>query len=110
MTSDSIFSCDETPLKCPQLMDIARIYPCTSCTLRLNADVSGPGIVNAHPNGLLLDENPQTTLTVNGIQHNLIESFIYVPGAHRLPGQQEPYRMEVALYFRTEDGLSLTHI
>ena len=85
-------------------MDISRIYPCISCSLRLNAQVAGPGNVTKHANGLLLNENPQTTLTVNGIQYNLLESFIYVPGAHRLPGQQEPHPMEVGLYFRSDDG------
>lgn len=85
-------------------MDIQRLYPCISCSLRLNAQVPGPGNVTKHDVGLLLNENPQTTLTINGIQHNLLQSFIYVPGAHRLPGQQDPYPLEVALYFRTDDG------
>jgi carbonic anhydrase len=102
--SDSIFSCNETPLKCSQIMDIQKVYPCISCSLRLNAQIPGPGNVTKHDTGLLLNENPQTTLTINGIQHNLLQSFIYVPGAHRLPGQQDPYPLEVALYFRTDDG------
>jgi hypothetical protein len=102
--SDSIFSCDETPLKFPQTLDILRIYPCISCKLRLNSEVSGPGNVTKHDVGLILNENTQTTLTINGIQHNLLQSFIYLPGAHRLPGQQDPFPLEVALYFRTGDG------
>jgi hypothetical protein len=102
--TDNILSCSESPLKCPQLMDMSRIYPCISCSLRLNAQVAGPGNVTKHANGLLLNENTQTTLTVNGIQYNLLESYIYIPGAHRLPGQQEPHPMEVALYFRNDDG------
>ena len=102
--SDSIFSCNETPLKCPQTMDVLRVYPCISCKLRLNAEIPGPGNVTKHDVGLLLNENTQTTLTINGIQHNLLQSFIYLPGAHRLPGQQDPYPLEVALYFRTGDG------
>lgn len=85
-------------------MDTTKIYPCVSCSIRLNAQVAGPGNVTKHANGLLLNENPQTTLTINGIQYNLLESYIYVPGAHRLPGQQEPHPMEVALYFRSDDG------
>jgi hypothetical protein len=102
--SDSIFSCEETPLKFPQTMDILRIYPCISCKLRLNSEISGPGNVSKDDVGLLLNENTQTTLTINGIQHNLLQSFIYLPGAHRLPGQQDPFPLEVALYFRTGDG------
>lgn len=102
--TDSLFSCNESPLKFPQTLDIQRLYPCVSCKLRLNAQVAGPGNVTRHETGLLLNENPQTTLSINGIQHNLLESFIYVPGAHRLPGQQEPSSMEVALYFRDETG------
>jgi hypothetical protein len=108
--TDNILSCNESPLKCPQLMDTARICPCISCKLRLNSQVAGPGNVTKHVNGLLLNENPQTTLTVNGIQHNLLESFIYIPGAHRLPGQSEPCDMEVALYFRSEDGQKHTSL
>jgi carbonic anhydrase len=72
--------------------------------LRLNAQVAGPGNVTRHDSGLILNENPQTTLSVNGIQHNLLESFIHMPGAHRLQGQQETHEMEVALYFRDETG------
>jgi hypothetical protein len=102
--SDSIFSCNETPLKCPQTMDIQRVNPCITCTLRLNSEVSGPGNVSKEDVGLLLNENPQTALTINGIEHTLIQSFIYLPGAHRLPGQQDPFPLEVALYFRTGDG------
>lgn len=102
--TDSLFSCNETPLKFPQTLDIQRIYPCVSCKLRLNAQVAGPGNVTRHDTGLMLNENPQTTLSINGIQHNLLESFMYVPGAHRLPGQQEPSSLELALYFRDETG------
>lgn len=104
MTMDTTFTCSESPLKFPQLMDIQRIYPCISCKLRLNSQIPGPGTVVKHETGLLLNENPQTTLSINGIQHHLIESFIYIPGAHRLPGQGETSVLEVALYFRTEDG------
>lgn len=102
--TDSLFSCNESPLKFPQTLDIQRIYPCISCKVRLNAQVAGPGNVTRHDTGLLLNENPQTTLSINGIQYYLLESFIYIPGAHRLPGQQEPSSMEVALYFRDESG------
>lgn len=102
--ADNAFSCNEVPMKFPQLLDIQRLYPCLSCKLRLNAQVAGPGNVSKHDTGLLLNENPQTTLTINGIQHNLLESFIYLPGAHRLPGQDEPSVAEVALYFRSDDG------
>lgn len=104
MSADNAFSCNETPLKFPQLMNIQRLYPCLSCKLRLNAQVAGPGNVSKHDTGLLLNENPQTTLSINGIQHNLLESFIYLPGAHRLPGQDEPSIAEVALYFRSING------
>jgi carbonic anhydrase len=102
--TDNLFSCQETPLKFPQLLDIQRLYPCISCKLRLNAQVAGPGNVSRHETGLLLNENPQTTLSINGIQHNLLESFVYMPGAHRFPGQQETYPLELALYFRDETG------
>jgi hypothetical protein len=101
--ADNIFSCNETPIKFPQLMDIQRLYPCLSCKLRLNAQIPGPGNVRQYDTGLVLDENPQTTLSINGIQHNLLESYIFLPGAHRLPGQDEPSVAEVALYFRTDD-------
>jgi hypothetical protein len=101
--ADNIFSCNETPLKFPQLMDITRLYPCISCKLRLNAQIPGTGNVRQYDTGLVLDENPQTTLSINGIQHNLLESHIFLPGAHRLPGQDEPSVAEVALYFRTDN-------
>jgi carbonic anhydrase len=91
-------------MKFSQSMDIRQLYPCISCKLRLNAEIAGPGIVKKHEMGLELSENTQTTLSINGIQHNLIESFIYVPGAHRLPGQQDPYPLEVVCYFRTDDA------
>lgn len=102
--TDNFLSCSESPLKCSQLMDIMKLYPCISCKLRLNAQIAGPGNVTKHVNGLLLNENPQTTFTINGIKHNLIESFLYFPGAHKLPGKQEQHPMEVALYFRSDDG------
>jgi carbonic anhydrase len=102
--TDNLLSCNETPLKFPQLFDVQRIYPCVSCKLRLNAQVAGPGNVTRHESGLLLNENPQTTLSINGIQYNLLESFIYTPGAHRFPGQEDTYPMEIALYFRDETG------
>lgn len=85
-------------------MDIKQLYPCLSCKIRLNAQIAGPGNVTKHETGLLLNENPQTTLSINGIQHNLLESYIYIPGAHRLPDQQEPYPLELACYFRNDDG------
>jgi hypothetical protein len=102
--TDNLFTCSETPLKFPQTMDIKNLYPCTSCILRLNAEVAGLGNVTADETGLVLNENPQTTLTVNGISHNLLEAFMYIPGAHRLPGQQDVHSLEVALYFRDGAG------
>jgi hypothetical protein len=88
MSASDFFGCGETPLKMPD--DITTIPECQSCKLRITSLVPGPGNARAHTLGLMIDENPMTTFSVDGVQHNLIETYLTIPGAHTLPGQTAP--------------------
>ena len=61
---------------------------------------AGTGNMSVSPNFLGFTESPLTTLAVNGVQHNLINSFMVFPGAHRLPGRNEVCAAEVFYYFQ----------
>jgi Arc/MetJ family transcription regulator len=100
MIEDTFFTCGETPIWIPSTFDTSTLSPCVSCTVRLTAKLAGPGNVSAREDGLLLNENPTVTLTINGIQHTLVESILTFPGAHRYSGQQSPSVAEVFLYFQ----------
>lgn len=105
MSLDSIaasyFGCAETPLWFPNDISADRIPDCKSCKLRLVSPVPGPGTVSPRVDGLLVDENPLSTLSVNGIQHNLVESILMIAGAHKLPGRTEVCKAELACYFQS---------
>ncbi len=90
----------------PAVFNMNTIQPCLSCVLRLTSTVAGPGNVSLRTDGLLINENPLTTLTVNGIQHTLLETILTFPGAHRLQGREGPCEAELFMYFRSIKNLS----
>ena len=100
------FGCAETPIWIPDGYDISRIPECKSCLLRIVSPVAGPGTISPRSDGLNVDENPMTTLSVNGIQHNLVECVLMIPGAHRLPSRSEPCVAELACYFRNTNDFT----
>lgn len=97
---DNFFGCAETPIWIPPTFDESMLQICRSCTLRLTAKIPGPGNVHFTPDGCTINENPTTTLTVNGIPHNLMSTLLYFPGVHRLFGQQVPSDAEIYSVFR----------
>lgn len=106
---DNYFGCSETPLWLPPAFNIQEIQKCNSCTLRLTAALAGPGLVKPHTNGLTIDENPTVSLAVNGIDHNLTETILTFPGAHKFPDRQNPCDAELFLFFQnTRDSSKQT--
>lgn len=106
MIADEIFSCAETPVWFTPQYNKSSIPKCLSCTLRLTAAIAGPGTVSPRVEGLLVDENPLVTLTVNGIQHNLLETILTFPGAHRMFERQSPCEAELQCYFRSINDIT----
>ena len=97
---DNYFNCSESPVWIPSLFDINVVQTCSSCILRLTSQNAGTGNMSVSPNFLGFTESPLSTLAVNGVQHNLINSFMVFPGAHRLPGRNEVCAAEVFYYFQ----------
>lgn len=95
--ADNFFACKETPLWAPNLFDIESIPQCTSCTLRLTSKQAGVGNLQE---GLTFQESPLTTLAVNGIDHNVVNSFLTIPGAHKFGNIQEPASAELFFVFQ----------
>lgn len=102
----SYFGCAETPVWFPNDVTADRVPDCKSCKLRLVSPVAGPGTVSPRVEGLLVDENPLATLSVNGIQHNLVETILMISGAHKLPGRTEVCKAELACYFQSSKDFS----
>ena len=100
MLTDKFLDCAETPVWFPNTYNYSELIPCNSCTVRLNAPISGPGLVSPHVLGLIVDENPTATLTINGIQHNLQEAILMFPAAHRLSDEREPSPAELIVLFQ----------
>lgn len=103
----SYFGCAETPVWIPNGFDVNKIPDCASCKLRLVSPVPGSGNVAPRADGLLVDENPIATLSVNGIQHNLVETVLLIGGAHVLPGRTEPCKAELTCYFQSTKDFSV---
>jgi len=97
---DNYFGCAETPVWAPNLFDLNTLTVCTSCILRLTSVASGNGLLRIVGQNLQFEESPLTTLSVNGINHNLVSSFLVLPGAHKLGNIQTPYAAEVIFYFQ----------
>jgi hypothetical protein len=104
--ANSFFGCAESPVWIPNDFDITKVPDCKSCNLRLTSPVPGSGTLNKRVDGLLVDENPLTTLSVNGIMYNLAETVLMIAGAHRLPGRSDPCAAELALYFKSTRDFS----
>ena len=100
------FGCAEAPVWIPEGFEIDRVPDCKSCNLRLVSPVVGSGNLTPRVDGLLVDENPLATLSVNGIQHNLVETVLLIGGAHRLPGRAEPCKAELTCYFQSTRDFS----
>lgn len=96
---DNYFGCAETPIAIPHGFDMARI-PTSSYALRLETPVAGTGNITPRLDGLLIDENTLATFSINGVQHNLVESILLIGGAHRLPNRTTPCAAELCLYFQ----------
>jgi len=97
---DNYFGCGSAPLRLPPIFNIKEIQKCNSCTLRLTASIAGPGLVHARKEGLTVDENPTVSLAENGVDHNLIETILTIPGAHKLPNYQSQCDAELILFFQ----------
>ena len=97
---DNCFGCSEAPLRLPPAFNIQEIQKCNSCTLRLTAKIAGPGIVKPRIEGLTVDENPTVSMGVNGVDHNLIETILTFPGAHKLPDRADVCDAELCLFFQ----------
>jgi len=95
--NDNYFGCAETPLWMPNMFDMSQISNCDSCILRLTASAGGVGRLMKD---LTFQESPLTTLSVNGIQHNLIISYLVIPGAHKIGNNQSPYPAEAIFIFQ----------
>lgn len=106
MIADEMFSCAETPVWFSPQFNTATLEKCISCTLRLISQLPGPGTVSSRIEGLLVDENPLVTLTINGVQHSLLETILTFPGAHRLMNRQSPCEAELTCYFRSVNNIS----
>lgn len=98
--ADSYFDCNETPLWFPDAFAMSSIQTCTSCVLRIVSKLAGPGNIQTISDRLVFQENPLTTLSVNGIQHNVLDSSIVFPGAHKLPGRATPCPAELIYQFQ----------
>lgn len=99
--ADDYFTCAETPVWFSADFKLEQLPICNSCTVRIIADLPGPGKLTESPDGFLLDENPVAVFHINGHEHTLLESRLLIPGCHRLPGRTEPESMELQFYFRS---------
>ena len=98
---DNFFSCSETPLWFPTTFNIEKLQSCMSCTLKMTAEISGPGNIRPQDSyGLVFEESPLVTLTINGIQHNVFRSQMVFPGSHKISGRSDTYPSEVIIYFQ----------
>jgi len=98
--TDTLFSCDETPVWTPATLNPATLPPCLSCTLRLSSEIAGPGTCSPTIMGLRIDENPMTEFVINGTRYNLMQADMTFGGMHRLYGQQSVSDAEVVITFR----------
>lgn len=103
---DNYFGCSETPIWIPNGFDIARIPASTSYKLRLISLIAGTCNVSKRDDGLLIDENTTVSLSINGVQYNLMESILMIGGAHKLPEQSAVNIAEYALYFKHNTDFS----
>lgn len=96
--NDNFFGCAETPLWTPNMFQMSSIPVCESCVLRLTAHAAGVGAINQN---LEFQESPLTTLSVNGLQYNVLISKLVMPGAHKLGNMRTPYPAELLFYFQS---------
>ena len=105
--SNTFLNCSETPLWLPNGLssDAATLDACTDCSVRLISTVPGDGTYSVSADGIVISENPLTSLRINGISHTLLETRLTIPGAHYIAvddGSVRPADAELQCYFRTD--------
>lgn len=110
---DNFFSCGETPLKFPPEVDLVKVLVCKSCMFRFSSPEKGPGVLlmpHDQQQGFKVDENPQTTITFNGVRHKYVDCFLTISGCHQLPNRGEPAVAELQIVFLSEKAPQTTRI
>ncbi len=103
--TDNFFSCEETPLWFPSETDTSKFPVCKSCVFRFSAPVAGPGVLlrqNSKQHGFDVDENPQTSITFNGIRYSYRDCVFTIPGSHKLTKDGSVADAELQIFFRSE--------
>jgi hypothetical protein len=100
--ADNFFHCRETPLWFPSNVQLNSLRVCQTCIVRLYAAQPSQSMqaLKPIPQGFELEEHTLTTLVFNGINYSLLEAYLVMPGAHRLPGKSAPEVAELCLVFR----------
>jgi hypothetical protein len=102
MSSDTFFTCRETPVYCPSGLTLADIPGSQTTQLRISAQLAGPGHYTGPYNDYYynINENPTTALHLNGVMYNLVDSVLTFPGVHVVAGFSKVCDAEILLKFQ----------
>ena len=104
---DNMLSCEESPLYFPNGMSVDSVHHCKTCTLRLVSKLPGPGnVLYGSGYALVLNENPNNSLIVNGTMYNVVSTVLIFKGLHRLPGRTVVSPAELCLMMNQSQGRS----
>jgi hypothetical protein len=104
-SADGMLTCGESPLWYPNNYSLSNVSKCKSCSLRFVTALPGPGtIIYTKDYMVLFNDNPTSSVIVDGTMYNLAHSYFLVHGLHRIPGYTTTCDAEVCFLFQPSQG------
>ena len=98
--ADTYFVCRETPVNFPSGVKLKDTAESSSSVLRIISKLPGPGNYSGPTDFFYnVNENPTTSIQFNGIMYNVSQSYLCMPGVHKIVGEEKVCDAELVLIF-----------
>jgi len=99
--ADNFFACSETPVNFPSGLKLADIVGSSTSVLRIISQIPGPGnYTGPHDFYFDINENPTTSIQFNGFMYNLSQSYLCMPGVHKIAREAKVCDAEIVILFK----------
>jgi len=105
--ADNYFSCKETPVNFPTGLKLQNVAESPTSKLRIISQIPGPGNYTGPVDFFFnVNENPTTSIHFNGYMYNLSQSYLCIPGIHKIAGEAKVCDAELVTVFNPSQASS----
>ena len=109
--ADNYFSCRETPANFPSGLNLATIPDSPTSKLRIISKLPGPGNYTGPVDFFFnINENPTTSIHFNGYMYNLAQSYLCIPGVHKIARETKVCDAELVIIYNPSQSSSTTQL